>query len=122
MQMTNGEIVRSFREAKNPKQQITVLADLNATDKASIAQILYEAGELSAQTVGQYRRGSRKVTKGAVTAPSPPTAEKETEKSIPASVLYLVKQEIQRLQEAYENAKNITTRYEELQAFLESNT
>ncbi len=72
MQMTNGEIVRSFREAKNPKQQITVLADLNATDKASIAQILYEAGELSAQTVGQYRRGRRKVTKGVVTAPSPP--------------------------------------------------
>lgn len=122
MQMTNGEIVRSFREAKNPKQQITVLADLNATDKASIAQILYEAGELSAQTVGQYRRGRRKVTKGVVTAPSPPTAEKEPEKSIPASVLYLVKQEIQHLQEAYENAKNITTRYEELQAFLESNT
>lgn len=121
MQMTNGEIVRSFREAKKPKQQITVLADLNATDKVSIAQILYEAGELSAQTVGQYRRGRRKAAKGAETTPSP-AAEKEPEKSIPASVLYLVKQEIQHLQEAYENAKNITTRYEELQAFLESNT
>lgn len=122
MQMTNGEIVRSFREAKNPKQQITVLADLNATDKASIAQILYEAGELSAQTVGQYRRGKRKTAKGSEAASPPPTAEKELEKSIPASVLYLVKQEIQHLQEAYENAKNITTRYEELQAFLESHT
>ena len=83
MQMTNGEIVRSFREAKNPKQQITVLADLNATDKASIAQILYEAGELSAQTVGQYRRGRRKVTKGAVTAPSPPHGRKRDRKVNP---------------------------------------
>ena len=63
MQMTNGEIVRSFREAKKPKQQITVLADLNATDKVSIAQILYEAGELSAQTVGQYRRGRERARK-----------------------------------------------------------
>ena len=71
MQMTNGEIARSFRAAKNPKQQITVLADLNATDKASIAQILYEAGELSAQTVGQYRRGRRKAAKGSETTPPP---------------------------------------------------
>lgn len=76
MQMTNGEIVRSFREAKNPKQQITVLADLNATDKASIAQILYEAGELSAQTVGQYRRGRRKAAKGSETTPPPPRQRK----------------------------------------------
>ena len=82
MQMTNGEIVRSFREAKNPKQQITVLADLNATDKASIAQILYEAGELSAQTVGQYRRGRRRVTKGAVTAPSPPPHGRKRDRKV----------------------------------------
>ena len=81
MQMTNGEIVRSFREAKNPKQQITVLADLNATDKASIAQILYEAGELSAQTVGQYRRGRRKATKGAEAASPPPPRQRKSRKS-----------------------------------------
>ncbi len=83
MQMTNGEIVRSFREAKNPKQQITVLADLNATDKASIAQILYEAGELSAQTVGQYRRGKRKTAKGSEAASPPPRRRKNSKSQSP---------------------------------------
>lgn len=44
MQMTEGEILRSYREAKNPKEQIKVLAELNAVPKDTIIDILIEQG------------------------------------------------------------------------------
>lgn len=44
MQMTEGEILRSYREAKNPKEQINVLAELNAVPKDTIIDILKKQG------------------------------------------------------------------------------
>lgn len=46
MQMTEDEIVRSYRNAKNRNTQITVLAQLNACQKEEIEQILERKGEL----------------------------------------------------------------------------
>ena len=56
MQMSYGEIVRSYKEAKEPKKQIGILADLNAVGKDEIAKILYNAGEINKMTYGQYQR------------------------------------------------------------------
>ena len=56
MQMSYGEIVRSYKEAKEPKKQIGVLADLNAVGRDEIAKILYDAGEINKMTYGQYQR------------------------------------------------------------------
>ena len=40
MQMSYGEIVRSYKEAKEPRKQIGILAELNAVGKDEIAKIL----------------------------------------------------------------------------------
>ena len=44
MQMTNQEIVRSFKGAKHRGEQIKVLADLNCTTKEEIIRILNAEG------------------------------------------------------------------------------
>lgn len=43
MQMSNEEIRRNYREAKNKKLQIGILADLNCCDKETIEGILFGA-------------------------------------------------------------------------------
>lgn len=45
MPMTKGEIVNSYRQAKDQKTQIKVLAELNLTSREEIIKILREAGE-----------------------------------------------------------------------------
>lgn len=44
MMMTEGEIVKSFREAKNKRQQISILAELNATSEDIIRTTLKSKG------------------------------------------------------------------------------
>lgn len=44
MQMTEDEIVRSYKNAKNRNTQVTVLAQLNACPKEQIEQILEQKG------------------------------------------------------------------------------
>ena len=44
--MTDGEIVNSYRLARDPRRQIGVLAELNAVPPSVIREILAEAGEL----------------------------------------------------------------------------
>ena len=44
MQMTNEEIVKSYKEAKHKGQQIGILADLNVCPKDMIIDILVEGG------------------------------------------------------------------------------
>lgn len=44
MEMTNEEIVRSYRQAKDPREQITILSELNLCGTARIIEILIEGG------------------------------------------------------------------------------
>ena len=44
MQMTDGEILANFNQAKDPHWQVQILADLNATSVANIKRILLECG------------------------------------------------------------------------------
>lgn len=44
MQMSKDEIVRKYKEAKNKKHVIEILADLNTCDKSLIRTILTEGG------------------------------------------------------------------------------
>ena len=46
MQMTEKEICQSYREAKDKRHQIEILADLNATNKDFIKTILERGGEI----------------------------------------------------------------------------
>ena len=45
MTMTNEEIVRDYRAAKNKLKQVGILAELNLCKKMEIAKILLDAGE-----------------------------------------------------------------------------
>ena len=56
MQMSYGEIVRSYKESKCPKNQVKILAELNACDKKTIVGILNDAGVLDKKTQSAYRR------------------------------------------------------------------
>lgn len=60
MQMTNEEITRDFQQAKNKKEQISVLADLNACTAEEICEILREGG-IDGRTLGPAKRD---LTKG----------------------------------------------------------
>lgn len=44
MQMSNEEIVRNYREAKDKAKQLGILAELNACDEQKIKDILTEGG------------------------------------------------------------------------------
>ena len=44
MQMTNEEIVRSYKEAKHKKEQVGILAELNACTRSQIIEILRAGG------------------------------------------------------------------------------
>lgn len=46
LHMTDGEIVNSYRLARDPRRQIGVLAELNAVPPSVIREVLAEAGEL----------------------------------------------------------------------------
>lgn len=44
MQMTNEEILRSYRQAMFPRKQLTILAELNLCSRSRIVEILIECG------------------------------------------------------------------------------
>lgn len=46
LQMSESEIVSSYRTARDPKRQIGILAELNAVTPREIREVLEEAGEL----------------------------------------------------------------------------
>ena len=124
MQMSYGEIVRSYKGAKEPKKQIGVLADLNAVGKDEIAKILYDAGEINTMTYGQYKRHDRKKEKTEPTETEEP-AESEKQKAasltpfaVPGAVIEMVKDTLAELKSAYGNAKKVVVQYEEMEAFL----
>lgn len=55
MTMTPAEIAKSYREAKNRRAQIGVLADLNACKKADILAALVKAGEITPEDAAQLQ-------------------------------------------------------------------
>lgn len=59
MQMTAEEICRHYQQAANKRQDIGVLAELNATDKASIRAILIDGGLCPPDKAAPKRRVKR---------------------------------------------------------------
>lgn len=58
--MTDGEILRSYKEAKNPNAQIKVLADLNGCRPAEIVNILVGQGvDIAAPSVKRPKTSSQ---------------------------------------------------------------
>lgn len=98
MEMTNEEILRSYRQAKDPREQITILSELNLCGTARIVEILTEGGVdpetlpkikmTRAPRVDRLRAGRPKVTPKAVpkTPKDDTTLEKEIEGKLVARV------------------------------------
>ena len=83
MQMTKSEIVRSYREAASKRNQIGILADLNACPREDIEKILKEAGVLgSSKKKAAKKEEVPRVTKAKVsrkTAEPDSSGKAETE-------------------------------------------
>lgn len=71
--MTNGDIAKEYREAKDPKKQIEILADYNKTTKSAIVDILRACGEKVPGNYGPKKKDELQVTM------SEPAALKEAE-------------------------------------------
>lgn len=56
IKMDEGEILREYRTAKNPREQIRVLADLNTVTVAEMAQWLVDHGETVDGRVVRYHK------------------------------------------------------------------
>lgn len=52
LQMSESEIVSSYRTARDPKRQVGILAELNAVTPREIRQVLEEAGALVLEEAG----------------------------------------------------------------------
>ena len=73
MTMTPAEIAKSYREAKDRRVQIGILADLNACKHNEIVRVLLDAGEL---TETEYEKLLRKKP-GTKPKSAPPEAPRE---------------------------------------------
>ena len=58
MWMTDGEIVRSYKNAQRERNQVRILADLNCTDKETIIRILI-AGGIPEETLRRKGKGRK---------------------------------------------------------------
>ena len=99
MHMTTDEIVRSYREAKAPSKQITILAQLNCCSTDEIRNLLKDAGALKYQ-----RHKTKKAEKkedddkgdpgdtvpAAVPAEAEPAAGADIDPAIPEEVKRLI--------------------------------
>lgn len=59
MQMTEEEICRSFKEAKDHRKQVSILADLNCCSKDEIRKILMKNGIDPPRTGNRYTKISK---------------------------------------------------------------
>ena len=110
MEMTNGEIVASYRQAKHKSQQIGILAELNAVSREAIEKILEESGDIPKkehETKVIPRRGRK---------PKAPEQKKE----MPAAVQRLVGKALDELEEAMMNIQRQREALEEKYSELES--
>lgn len=87
MEMTNNEIVSKFKRAEEKKEQISILAQLNACSEEKIKQILIHEGipEIEVQPV-KKRRGRKPGTKNKIKPPSNSPSEsitKDKENQLP---------------------------------------
>lgn len=115
MTMTNSEIVRDFKSAKNPWAQVEILADLNLCTKEAIVDILKNEGAISAQSAGQWKRGQKEKEATLATTPKAEEMPKPVEVKpdpVPAFVLNAVCEWLSDNNERYKNAKAFIVEYE----------
>ncbi len=121
MEMTNDEIVMMYREAKNKKQQIRILAELNCCSKDEILRILKEGNVKSTELPRQRAKKDEKESQMEIEAKQ---SEKKEEKKqhLPECVKEAIAKQMVEEQEAidrYQTAiRGHEERLQELNEFL----
>ncbi len=104
MQMTNGEIVASYRQAKNKKEQVKILAELNACNVEEITKILVEGGVAPNQLPRNRENKAPEKSQPTYTAPvvevtadtAPPPMHKESPSDIILQALQCYRADIEK--------------------------
>lgn len=106
MHMTADEIVRSYREAKAPSKQITILAQLNCCSTDDIRNLLKDAGALKYQR-NKTKKAEKKedddkgdpgdTVPAAVPAEAEPAAGADIDPAIPEEVKRLIDNRIKSI-------------------------
>ena len=117
MTMTDNEICRNYREAKNRPEQIKLLADMNCTTVDEIKKILVAKGELVVAPP-KTNRGKKPQEKPKQAEENPKTV------AIPDAVMETLAAELDALdmQISLTKAKlePLVDRYNEISAFIKS--
>ncbi|MCM1256491.1 MAG: hypothetical protein NC307_01400 [Roseburia sp.] len=131
MNMTSNEIVRQYKEGKNQREQIKILADMNLCEKEEIEKILLDNGcRIPGQNPKKKIQNESAEPEENIPAKEPqeknPHAPgtKETGFQVPDKVKELVNAKMVRLQEAIDayqkKIKEYETEMEELSGFLKN--
>ena len=131
MQMSDVEIVRSYREAKDKRSQVGVLAELNACSKDYIREILKRSG-IDAPKPGRKSTTEPEPVKAALTEMAKQAVKKEPAdpEEVPDELMEIAQDRLKSPQENRENReheievlKHIIEDYrkreEKLQAWIE---
>lgn len=108
MEMTNAEIVRQYKEAKQKNKKIKILAQLNACDEITIRKILIEGGAIEEKT-----------QKTKVRSGIPDRKLRETSKAgtvpyvIPQSIVKAITIQLDRIEENIKNYEQLKKNAEE---------
>ena len=128
MEMTNSEIITSYRDSLHKSQQIRILAELNAVSTDAIMDILRESGDLPKKEENTKvipRRGRPKKEENTKVIPRrgrKPKTESAAgqKKEMPAAVQRLVGKALDELEEAMMNIQRQREALEEKYNELES--
>lgn len=136
LNMKKAEIVKMYKEAKNKREQITILADLNCTTRKEIEEVLMAAGiEIPSKKTAPKKPTNPNNTKSATT--SKPKKEEvieddcveeieeipemeypiETKEKIPPYVRSVLEEELTNLERRIKHLENT---YREIADFLNS--
>lgn len=132
MNMTENEIIRQYKEAKDKREQIKILADMNLCEREEIEKILKDNGQrLPAQAPKKKPQNEPSKETEDIPAPAMEPPEKPYAAGtkaggfhVPDKVKELVDAKMVRLQEAIdiyrEKIKEYETDLEELNGFLQN--
>lgn len=105
MQMTESEIVRSYKNAETPRKQIKILAELNCCDRSVIREILVKHGCELPATGNRYTGKLKKEAAPTACQPAEPVDVWEESAAIPKEVVNVISAEIEALNRDIEDAE-----------------
>lgn len=113
--MKREEIARSYRMAKNQREQINILADLNLCSSTEIKRVLIDMGEIEEEHSKVYQKIHEEDAKG-----EEKVAAKKAIPEVIAKYAYDKLDQLEKQIEVYQqDIKKLEKEYKEIADFLE---